>query len=89
VKKLSGQHTGWGPNIIQGITTQAIKGDNRRETYVWGQAQLIQGQYQFSAATGSQTSGNLINLAGINSLAVIPSGQSQIAAGQPVRLMLI
>jgi molybdopterin molybdotransferase len=89
LKKLSGQHTGWGPNIIQGITTQAIKGDNRRETYVWGQAQLIQGQYQFSAATGSQTSGNLINLAGINSLAVIPSGQLQVAAGQPVSLMLI
>jgi molybdopterin molybdotransferase len=89
LKKLSGQQTGWGPNFIQGITKQDINGDTRRETYVWGHAQLVQGQYQFSPATGSQASGNLINLAGINSLAVIASGQPQVTAGQPVRLMLI
>jgi molybdopterin molybdotransferase len=89
LKKLSGQRNHWSPTFVQGVTQQPLKGDHRRETYVWGQAQLVQGQYQFSLAAGSQASGNLINLAEINSLAVLPAGQAKAEVGDTITLMLV
>jgi molybdopterin molybdotransferase len=89
IQKCSGQTEPWGPAFSQGISQQPLKGDARRETYVWGYGQLVQGQYQFSLAAGSQASGNLMNLAGINCLAVIPAGTEKVSSGETIRLMLI
>jgi molybdopterin molybdotransferase len=89
LKKCSGLAEPWGPAFSQGITQQPLKGDHRRETYVWGYAHLVQGQYQFCLAAGSQASGNLINLAGINCLAVIPAGIEKVSAGETLTLMLL
>ncbi|MFM7428054.1 MAG: gephyrin-like molybdotransferase Glp [Elainella sp.] len=87
--KLSGLKTGWQPAFIQAETVQALRGDSQRETYVWGQAELVNGLYRFNLASGSQSSGNLINLAQTNALAVLPAGQTAIRSGEPVQIMRV
>jgi molybdopterin molybdotransferase len=50
---------------------------------------LIDGKYEFALAGGSYSSGNLINLAQTNGLAIVPLGEKLIAAGSDVTVMLI
>lgn len=88
LRKLSGQPRGWEPEFVTGRSRHALTSDGKRETYVWGQAVLVQGEYEFSLSGGSHSSGNLINLAQTNSLAVISVGQTQVAAGDRVQIML-
>jgi molybdopterin molybdotransferase len=89
IKKLSGRSTGWEPSFVKGRSLQALRSDGKRETYLWGQVSLIDGEYQFQLAGGSHSSGNLINLAQTNGLAMVPIGQTAIAAGEWVSILQI
>lgn len=89
LRKLSGLAEGWQPTFLQGQTLQELRSDGKRETYLWGRTHWINGQLQFQLAGGSHSSGNLINLAQTNALAVIPIGQTVVAAGAPVQIMQI
>jgi molybdopterin molybdotransferase len=87
-QKLAGQPD---PQIPwqQAITTQALRSHGQRENYLWGQVALVQGQYQFTPMTGGHNSGNLINLALANGLALLPIGINQVAAGDTVTVLRI
>ncbi|NEQ97707.1 MAG: molybdopterin molybdotransferase MoeA [Cyanothece sp. SIO2G6] len=89
IRKLSGLTSGWSPVFIQSTTCDELRSGGKRETYLWGQVRLVDGQHQFHLAGGSHSSGNLINLAQTNGLAVVPIGQTQIAAGETVQIMLV
>ena len=85
--KLSGLSEGWQPTFVWGRSLQDLRSDGKRETYLWGRLRLIQGTYKFQLAGGSHSSGNLINLAQTNALAVVPIGQTLISAGDAVQIM--
>jgi len=89
IKKLSGLSSDWLPNKIKARSRDRLTSDGKRETYLWGQLLLVNGVYEFQLAGGSQSSGNLINLAQTNGLAVLPVGQSSISSGKEVEVMLI
>jgi len=75
--------------IVNATTRQSLKSGGRRETYLWGRVHLVNGQYEFALAGGSHSSGNLINLAQTNGLAIVPMGQKLIAANAEIKVMLI
>jgi molybdopterin molybdotransferase len=87
-QRLAGVST---PQLLwqQGITTQELRSNGQRENYLWGQVVLVDGCYQFTAVAGGHNSGNLINLALANGLALLPVGTRQILAGQEVSILLI
>jgi molybdopterin molybdotransferase len=88
--KLAGlPKSDWKPQWVEAIAAQDLTADGKRETYLWGKLELIDGRYQFSLAEGSHSSANLINLAGTNALAVIPVDTNLIAAGTVVRVLAI
>lgn len=89
LRKISGLSTGWNLPIIQAQTRQPLRSDRQRATYLWGRLHLSQGQYEFELAGGSHSSGNLINLAGTNALAVLPVGEFQFAAGDWLPVMQV
>ena len=89
LKKLSGQSAPWSPAIVTGITQQDLKSGGRRETYLWGQVESHNGQATFTLAGGGHSSGNLINLASTNGLAIVPVGTRLIPAQNPVQILLI
>jgi molybdopterin molybdotransferase len=89
IKKLSGRSQGWEPLFVNGRSLQELRSDGKRETYLWGQIKLSQGEYQFQLAGGSRSSGNLINLAQTNGLARIPIGERCIAAGAWVSILQV
>ncbi|WP_088892807.1 molybdopterin molybdotransferase MoeA [Leptolyngbya ohadii] len=89
LRKLSGLRDGWEPAIVQSKTLQDLRSDGKRESYVWGQVRLTKGEFSFEIAGGSQSSGNLINLAQTTGLAILPIGQTAIAAGESVSLLLV
>jgi molybdopterin molybdotransferase len=86
LQKLSGQKN-YQPLFVKARTRHLLKSGGKRETYLWGQLHLVDGEYEFTLAGGSHSSGNLINLAQTNGLAVIPIGQQLIAAGEEVRVL--
>jgi molybdopterin molybdotransferase len=88
--KLAGlPKSSWQPTWIEAITSQDLAADGKRETYLWGKLELIDGRYQFSLAGGSHSSANLINLAGTNALAVIPVAVNMITTGMVVKVLAI
>ncbi|MBW4516396.1 MAG: molybdopterin molybdotransferase MoeA [Timaviella obliquedivisa GSE-PSE-MK23-08B] len=89
LKKMSGRSAGWEPMFVKGRSLQELRSDGKRETYLWGQVSLVQGEYQFQLAGGSHSSGNLINLAQTNGLAMIPMEQTAIAAGAEVSILQV
>jgi molybdopterin molybdotransferase len=89
IRKLSGLATGWEPVFIKAKTQQALRSDGKREAYLWGQLQIVDGEYEFAIAAGSHSSGNLINLVGTNSLGTIPVGQILIPAGDTIQVLLV
>lgn len=88
LRKLSGQKN-YQPHFINAITRHDLKSAGKRESYLWGQLYLVDGQYEFILAGGSHNSGNLINLAQTNGLAIVPIEQQFIAAGNTVQVMLV
>jgi molybdopterin molybdotransferase len=89
IKKLSGLAEGWEPTFVKALARQELRSDGKRETYVWGQLRALDGVYEFQPAGGLQNSGNLINLAQINGLAVLPVGQTLISAGEQVQVLQV
>ncbi|MBD2257571.1 gephyrin-like molybdotransferase Glp [Pseudanabaena sp. FACHB-2040] len=89
LRKLSGLPHSWAPTFVTATTRQDLRSGGKRETYVWGQLQQTAAGYEFMLAGGTRNSGNLINLAGTNALAVVPIGQNSVAAGSSVQVMLV
>jgi molybdopterin molybdotransferase len=91
IAKFSGlPESGWQANWIEVATTQDLHADGQRETYLWGTLALSrEGRYQFSLAGGTQSSANLINLAGTNALAMVPVDTTAIDAGSTVRVLIL
>ncbi len=77
----------WHPNWMEVTTTQDLTADGQRETYLWGKLELIDGRSQFSLAGGTQSSANMINLAGTNALAMVPIDTTTIVAGSTVQVL--
>lgn len=89
IRKLSGLRAGWKPVFVDGTTCYDLKAGGKRETYLWGHLRVVEGQYEFHLAGGSHSSGNLINLAQTNALAMVPIGQKRVEKGDRVRIMLV
>ena len=90
LRKLSGlPQDKWGPMFVNAIANQDLHSDGRRESYLWGELRLVEGSYQFHLASGSQNSGNLINLAQTTGLAVMPMGKTIIPAGESVQVLQV
>ncbi|MEL6931255.1 MAG: gephyrin-like molybdotransferase Glp, partial [Cyanobacteria bacterium J06600_6] len=88
LQKIAGNKS-YLPQLVNAITRHDLKSAGRRETYLWGQVHLVDGQYEFALAGGSHSSGNLINLAQTNGLAIVPIGQLAIVAGAEIKVMLV
>ncbi|RUT02570.1 molybdopterin molybdenumtransferase MoeA [Dulcicalothrix desertica PCC 7102] len=89
LKKLSGLSENWQPAIIKAKASTELRSDGKRETYIWGKLKLINGEYEFEIAGGNQVSGNLINLAQTNALAIIPEATKSILPGQQVNVLIV
>ncbi|MEB3340704.1 gephyrin-like molybdotransferase Glp [Okeania sp.] len=90
LKKLAGvEEGGWKPEFVMARSLQDLRSNGKRETYLWGEVSLGNNGYEFQLAMGSHSSGNLINLAGANGLAVVPLNQTLIPAGELVRVLRI
>jgi molybdopterin molybdotransferase len=90
IAKFSGlPESEYQPAWIEAITTQDLSADGKRETYLWGRLALLNGRYQFSLAGGTQSSANLINLAGTNALAMVPADTTAIGAGATVQVLVL
>ncbi|MEL6385189.1 MAG: gephyrin-like molybdotransferase Glp [Cyanobacteria bacterium J06626_18] len=89
LKKLSGQADNWSPTFVMARSRQPLKAGGKRETYLWGQLYSTSAGLEFTLAQGSHSSGNLINIAGTNSLAVVPIGVTEIEAGAQVRVLWV
>jgi molybdopterin molybdotransferase len=90
LKKLSGLPQNWGPTFIRARARKDLKSDGKRETYLWGQLFLTaEGIYEFDLAGGTHSSGNLINLAQTNGLAVLKSDRPCIDANDWVLVMQV
>ncbi|WP_448561757.1 molybdopterin molybdotransferase MoeA [Trichothermofontia sp.] len=86
LNKLAGLASDWGPAWVWANTHQDLPVDNRRESYLWGRLTPQASGYGFALVAGGHSSGNLINLAHANALAIVPVGTA-IAAGNPVQVM--
>lgn len=89
LRKRSGLKGHWRPVFVKGRSPHLLRSGGQRETYLWGKAHLVDGAYEFSLAGGSHSSGNLINLAGTNALAVVPIGQTSIQPGDSIQILLL
>lgn len=89
LKKLAGLSHSWGPVFVQARSRHDLCSDGKRETYLWGQLHLVDGNYEFQLANGSHSSGNLINLAQTNGLAVLPTDETLISAGELVQVLQV
>ncbi len=87
IRKRSGLQTGGELEWITAIATADLQSDSKRESYLWGQLRYVQGQPEFHRATGSGVSGNLINLAGMDALGVVPIGTGTIGVGDTIQLL--
>ncbi|MGF1672086.1 MAG: gephyrin-like molybdotransferase Glp [Rivularia sp. (in: cyanobacteria)] len=89
IKKLSGIVEGWKPTFIKTKTRQKLSSNGKRETYIWGKLNLVDGVYQFSVAGGNKSSGNLIDLAQTNAFAVLEVGKSSVNVGEEVWVLQV
>ncbi|MEA5508989.1 gephyrin-like molybdotransferase Glp [Crocosphaera sp. UHCC 0190] len=89
LQKLSGIKDDWKPKFIKAKSSQSLSSNGQRETYIWGQLKLVDGEYIFQLAQGQQNSANLINLALTNSLAILPIGTTHINPGETVMVISI
>ncbi|MGB3295792.1 MAG: gephyrin-like molybdotransferase Glp [Phormidesmis sp.] len=89
IAKLSGRDGPWSPAYVWAQTATALRAGGQRETYLWGQLTANESGYVFESVAGSHSSGNLVSLANTNGLGIVPQGETQIAAGQPVRVLKI
>ncbi|MDB9304196.1 molybdopterin molybdotransferase MoeA [Nodularia spumigena CS-591/12] len=89
IRKLSGLAGGWEPVFLKVRSHHELKSNGKRETYLWGSLRLIDGVYEFHKAGGSHSSGNLINLAQTNALAILPVGKTLISPLAEVQVLQV
>ena len=92
LRKRSGLGSGWSPKFVEAVTRHPLKGGGPREIYLWGHLSPQPenpSRYDFHLAGGSHSSGNLVNLAGANALAVLPVGTEILLEGEAVRVMVV
>ncbi|MGC9526149.1 MAG: gephyrin-like molybdotransferase Glp [Limnospira sp.] len=90
LKKRSGlAESFWRPQWMQVRSRHELRSGGKRETYLWGKLRSVDGEIEFALAPGSQNSGNLINLAQTDALAVLPIGQTHVRAGESVRVLKV
>lgn len=90
LKKRSGlAESFWRPQWMQVRSRHELRSGGKRETYLWGNLHSVDGEIEFVLAPGSQNSGNLINLAQTDTLAVLPVGQTNVRAGESVRVLKV
>jgi molybdopterin molybdotransferase len=74
------------------VTGVDLRSDNKRESYLWGRVEINSDRPEFMPkfmpVAGGHSSGNLINLAQANALAMLPVGQNAVA-GSVVRVLMI
>ncbi|MEH2100242.1 MAG: gephyrin-like molybdotransferase Glp [Nostoc sp.] len=87
IRKLSGITEGWESVFLKVRSHDELRSDGKRETYLWGKLHLINGVYEFHKAGGSHSSGNLINLAQTNALAVLPMGTTLISPQEELQVL--
>ena len=88
IKKMSGLADN-GLSFVKVRSHSELRSDGKRETYFWGKLDLVDGFYHFHVAGGSHTSGNLINLAQTNALAILPVGKTLIYPGEEVQVLQV
>ncbi len=89
LRKLSGLRGDYGPRFVTAKTLNDLNSKGQRETYLWGNLELIENEFCFRLAGGVHHSANLINLAGTNALAVLEVGCTGVSRGDSVRVMLV
>ncbi|BAU14441.1 molybdenum cofactor synthesis domain protein [Leptolyngbya sp. NIES-3755] len=89
IRKLSGLAHSWKPEFFNAVTTQDLKSDGKREFYLVGSVSIANHTFQFTPTGGARLSGNLINLAGINTLGKMSIGQTHIPAGEFIQVLKI
>lgn len=89
IRKFSGISDFWQPIFVKAKTQHSFKSDGKKESYFWGQLHLVNGEYEFTLAGGSQNSGNLINLAQTNGLAILPVGKTLVNVGDLVQVLQV
>jgi len=89
LRKRLGLPGAWSPTFVTAVTEDTLRAGGGRETYLWGHVTLAAQGNTFRPAGGSHSSGNLINLAGTNALAVVPIGTNLVEAGTPIKVMLL
>ncbi|MEM9769378.1 MAG: gephyrin-like molybdotransferase Glp [Cyanobacteria bacterium P01_D01_bin.71] len=89
LRKLSGRSGNWSAPFLPARSRQDLKAGGKRETYLWGQLHITASGLEFSLSQGSHSSGNLINMAGTQGLAVVPIGMTEVAAGSTVRVLWV
>ncbi len=89
IAKLSGEKNYSSLQFVQGITRNNLRSQGKRETYLWGQVESLEGRFEFSLNQGSHSSGNLINLQQTSALAKIPIGTTLIEIGDEVEILLV
>jgi molybdopterin molybdotransferase len=77
---------------MEAVTGIDLRSDGKRESYLWGRVEINSDQQEFRPkfmpVAGGNSSGNLINLARANALAMLPVGQNAVA-GSVVRVLMI
>ncbi|MBD2690671.1 gephyrin-like molybdotransferase Glp [Anabaena catenula] len=89
IKKLAGLAKGWEGKSLKVRSRDELISNGKMETYIWGKLHLVNGVYQFQKAQGDDSSGNLINLAQTDALAVLPVGKTLVSAGEEVFVFLL
>ncbi len=89
IKKLSGINTGWEAKFLKVKSYSELKSNGKMETYIWGTLNLNDGIYEFEQTSGNLNSGNLINLAQTNALAVLPVGKTLVSPGEETLVLQI
>ena len=89
IAKLSGRVGPWRPEFVWAKATNELRASGQRETYLWGQLVLGLQGYEFGRAVGSHSSGNLVNLADVSGLGVVPQGETLIEPGARVQVLRV
>ena len=89
IKKLSGIKTGWEAKVLKVKSHCELKSNGKMETYIWGKLKLNDCIYEFQQAGGNLSSGNLINLAQTNALAILRVGKTLVTPGEETFILQI
>jgi molybdopterin molybdotransferase len=72
----------------EAVTGADLRSDSKRESYLWGRIEIKNNRQEFMPVAGGHSSGNLINLAWANALALVPVGQN-VTNGDVLRVLMI